>query len=112
MLASPSLNHLIRPRYQRGRDRQAERLGGLEVNHQLEPQRLLDRQIAWSRPFEDAIDVGGRPTHLVILVDAVSHQATALGKTPEVADRRELLFQRQFRDRARMGEGQRRGQND
>src|SRR5262249_62403298 len=61
-------------------------LGGLEVEQELEPQRLLARQIAGSRPFEDAIDVGGRPAHLVILVDAVSHQATALGKAPEVAE--------------------------
>src|SRR3989454_10765451 len=37
-----SPDHLIRPQQQRRRDRQAERLRGLEVDHQLELCRLLD----------------------------------------------------------------------
>jgi hypothetical protein len=37
-----SFNHLIRPRKQRPRDGEAERLGGLEVDHHLELRRLLD----------------------------------------------------------------------
>src|SRR5262249_30764500 len=37
-----SLDHLIRPRQQRGRDRQPHRLGGLEVDDQLELRGLLD----------------------------------------------------------------------
>jgi hypothetical protein len=36
-------DHLIRPLKQRLRDRQAEGPGGLEVDHQLELGRLLDR---------------------------------------------------------------------
>ena len=36
------LDHLIRPRQQRRRDREAEGLGGLEVDHEVELGRLLD----------------------------------------------------------------------
>ena len=41
-LADPSLDHLIRPLQERRRDRQAEGLGGLEVDDQLELGGLLD----------------------------------------------------------------------
>jgi hypothetical protein len=37
-----SLDHFVRPRQHRLRDREAERLGGLEVEHQLELRWLLD----------------------------------------------------------------------
>ncbi len=40
MLAGRSLDHLIRPLQERRRDRQAEGLGSLEVDHQLEFRRL------------------------------------------------------------------------
>src|SRR5215469_10553492 len=48
-----SLDHFIRPRQQRRRDRQAKRLGGLEVDDQLEGRRLLDRQIGGLGALED-----------------------------------------------------------
>src|SRR5713101_7599981 len=41
-----SLDDLIRPQQQRRRDREAEGLRGLEVDHQLELRRRLDREIA------------------------------------------------------------------
>src|SRR5262245_40555930 len=47
-----SLDHLVRPPQQRRRDRQAERLGGLEVDDQLELGGLLDGEFGWVRPFE------------------------------------------------------------
>ena len=45
MTADPSLDHLVRPPQHRRRDRQPERLGGLEVDHQLELRRLFDGQV-------------------------------------------------------------------
>jgi hypothetical protein len=39
-------DHLISAGEDRGRDREAEGLGGLEIDHQLEGGRLLDRQIS------------------------------------------------------------------
>src|SRR5438132_6808328 len=50
------LDHLIRPRQQRWRDREAEGLGGLEVEAELEGRRLLDWQVAWLRAFENLVD--------------------------------------------------------
>ena len=37
-------DHLIRPRQQRWRDRDAKGLGGLEVDDKLKPDGLLDRE--------------------------------------------------------------------
>jgi hypothetical protein len=41
-------DHLVDLRQQHLRHGDAERLGGLEVDDELEPRRLLDRQIGWS----------------------------------------------------------------
>src|SRR5262245_10149561 len=41
----PSLEDLIRPRQQRGRDREAERLGGLEVDDEFKLGRLFDGKV-------------------------------------------------------------------
>src|SRR6185369_2298985 len=54
-----SLNQLICPPQQRRRDRQAERLGGLEVDDQLELRRLLYGEIGGFRALEDLVDVAG-----------------------------------------------------
>src|SRR5258705_8948227 len=40
------IDHLIRPQQERRRDRQAEGLGGLEVDDEVEPIELLNRQIS------------------------------------------------------------------
>src|SRR5438445_2462137 len=45
-------DHLIRPQQQRLRDRQPERLGGLEVDDQLELGGLLDGKIGGPPPQE------------------------------------------------------------
>ena len=44
------LNHLIRPQQQRRRDREAEGLGGLEVDHELVLCWLLNGQVRGLRP--------------------------------------------------------------
>ena len=52
---------------------EAERLGGLEVEHRL----LFGRrpQVGWLLALEDAIDVAGRPPVLVDVVSPVGDQA-------------------------------------
>src|SRR5262249_23556388 len=51
-----SLNYLIRPRQQRRRDGQAEGLGGLEVDDQLELGGLLDGEVGGLGTLEDLVD--------------------------------------------------------
>src|SRR5438128_11769809 len=55
------LDHPIRPRQHRGRDREPERLRSLEVDHQLELVGLLDRQVRRLGPFEDLVHIRSGP---------------------------------------------------
>src|SRR5262245_40144215 len=49
----PLFDDLIRPRQERGRDREAEGLGGLEVDDEFELGGLLDGEVGGLRAFED-----------------------------------------------------------
>src|SRR6267142_5391789 len=78
-----SLDHLIRPPQQRRRDCQPERLGGLEVDHQLELRGLLDGQVAGLGTLENLAYVGrGAPPHIRNL-RAIGHKAPSIDKIPE-----------------------------
>src|SRR5262245_54029410 len=50
-----ALGDLVRSEQQRRWNREAERAGGLRVDDQLEPGRLLDREIRRLRPLEDLV---------------------------------------------------------
>jgi hypothetical protein len=54
-MAGALLDHLVRPQQQGLRDRQAQRLGGLEVNDQLELGRLLDGEVGGLGTLEDSV---------------------------------------------------------
>jgi hypothetical protein len=59
------LDDLIRQRQQGRRDREAERLGRLEVDDQLELGRLLDGEIAGFGAFQNLVHMGrGAPMML------------------------------------------------
>src|SRR5262250_2237185 len=79
MLASPLLNHLIRPPEQRRRNRQAEGLGGLEVDDQFELGGLFNRKIGGLRSPEDLVDVDGGAADEVGVIGAIRHEASRLG---------------------------------
>jgi hypothetical protein len=55
----PLLDHLIRLDQHRLRDRQPKRLGGLEIDDELELGRLLDWQVGGLGALQDLIYVGG-----------------------------------------------------
>jgi hypothetical protein len=60
---SCSFDHLVGACEERRRDFDAERLGGLKIDHQIELDRQLDRQIgglAWNA--KRVIDLGGETT--------------------------------------------------
>src|SRR6266404_486375 len=65
------LDHLGGAQQNRGRDGDAERLRGLEVEDQLDFGRLLDRQVGWLLALEDAIDAAGRAPVRVDRIRAV-----------------------------------------
>src|SRR5258706_13472358 len=57
-------DHLIRPEQERFRDGQAEGLGGLEIDDQLELRGLLHGEIGGLGPLEDLVhEVGGALVH-------------------------------------------------
>src|SRR5713101_7270832 len=78
--AAPSLDDLIRPPQQRWRDRQAEGLGGLEVDDQLELRRLLDGQVGGLGALEDLVDVGRGPPKHISKVRSIGHEAPGIDK--------------------------------
>ena len=54
---------------------EAERLGGLEVDHQLELDRGLDGKLARLRALEDAIGIARRAPIIIEQVISVGQQA-------------------------------------
>src|SRR5215475_13520033 len=78
MLASPSLNHLIRPREQRRGNRQAESFGGLEVDDELKLRGLLDRKVAGLGSFQDLVHVGGGTPPYLLAAWTIAQQASPL----------------------------------
>src|SRR6202158_3010316 len=76
--ASRSLDHLIRPLEERLGDRQAEGLGGLEVDDQLELRWLLDGQVGGFRALEDLVHVHGRTAEQVEVIGTVADEGPGL----------------------------------
>jgi hypothetical protein len=56
------------------RDSQAERLGGLEVDDELEFGRVLDGQLGRLGAFQDLVDVGGGSPELLQHIRRVGHE--------------------------------------
>jgi len=65
---------------------EAERLGGLKIDHQLVFGRRLYRHITWFFPLENAINVFCRATEWVDPIRAVGNQAAGDDKLTRAVD--------------------------
>src|SRR5262245_51372976 len=88
-VARPSLDDPVRPQEHRLGDRQPQRFGGLEVDHQLERRRLLDWEVGSLGALEDLVHVGGRPPPPVRAIWLVSQETTGLRLLTQPGHRRE-----------------------
>ena len=75
-----SFDHLVGAQQERFRDRQAERLGGREIDDELEFGRLLDRDIAGLRPAQNLVDQLGGAPELIREVWSVGHETAGFGQ--------------------------------
>jgi hypothetical protein len=69
------LYDLIRPQQQRRRNGKAERLGGFEVDDELEFRRLLDRNIRGSRASQDLVHVARGALEEIGKTGAIAHES-------------------------------------
>src|ERR1700730_1343829 len=76
------MDHLIRPPQQRRRNRQAERLRGLEVDDEVELRGLLDGKITRFGAFQDLVHVGRSASKQISNVRSIRHKAPGIDIVP------------------------------
>jgi hypothetical protein len=89
------LNHLVGALLKAQRHIQAERFGSLEIDHQLELDRGLDRKLARLGALEDAIGIGRRAPIIIDLVISVRQQAADFSEETERIDGRDTVASNQ-----------------
>ena len=70
---------------------ETERFGGFKIDHKLVLGRLLDRQVRGFCTMKNAIDICGRTSKLVDLVDSIGNETTVSGIKPKWIDRRQTI---------------------
>ena len=91
---------------------EAERLGGLEIDHQLVLGRRLHRQVGRLLALEDAVDVAGRAPVLVDEIRSIGDQTAAGDVVARVSNHGQLVADRQRGDQVAMQPGQRARRHD
>src|SRR5215470_15939591 len=77
-LCASSFEHLIRPRQERRRYRQAEGFRGLQVDEQLELGGLLHGKVGGLGALEDLVNIGRSAPEALAEIDPVCHETTGL----------------------------------
>jgi hypothetical protein len=98
------LDDVVGPEQERLRDRQAERLRGLQVDDQLELCGLFDGEIGRFGALEDLVDVGRDPLELLIKIIPVGHEPALIRPVPCRVHSREAILRRQIKDLSRTGD--------
>ena len=88
ILRAGSLEQLVRHREQLRRYVEADGLGGLEVDQELEPSRFLHGQVARLGAFEDAVDIARRPAPAGGIVRRIRDETAFGDEITLVVDRR------------------------
>ena len=83
-----SFNHTVGAQQNGLRNGDAQRLGGLQVDHQLVVGGLLDRNVARLRAFENAGGHVGGPSHGFRLVGVIGDENPASSQIAAQAARR------------------------
>ena len=94
----------LRPLQERRRDLETERLGGLEVDDQLELCWLLDGQVSGFRAFEDLVHVHGRTAEQVEVIGTVADECSGLGVLPRLSRHRQPVHEREIGNALAVGE--------
>jgi hypothetical protein len=103
---TPLFDHLVGALEKRLRDFQPERLGSLEVDHQLEFGRCLQWQVGRLLAAQDAVDVAPRTAIWIKQILAIRCQAAVGGKLPDPRNRRQTVAHRKFGNLFAIGPGE------
>jgi hypothetical protein len=79
-------------------DRQAKRLGGLEIEDELEGRGLLYGEVRGPRPLENLVDVRGEPFEVGVHLRAIRDQPPGLHEASQPVNRGEVVRQGELRD--------------
>src|SRR2546422_9416411 len=82
------LDHLVRLEEERRGDREPERLGGLQIDDQLELHSPLHREIGWLGTLEDLIYVVSSTSPLARETQPIRHERPSLHIFPVCGQRR------------------------
>src|SRR3984893_12500317 len=91
---------------------EAERLGGLEVDHQLELGGCLHRQGGGAHTFQDAVDVIRCRPEMIDDADAIRRKRACCRMSAEAVYRWKARFRREANDEVAVNLGHRMGEHD